>query len=738
MKKICFVVSSPTTANVFLKDHIENLSKYYEIDIIANFDKEHKEHKERKEHITRINASIDRKINLKSDLAALFYLIKLFKKNEYVSVHSVTPKAGLLAMTAAFITQIPNRIHWFTGQVWVTKKGINRKLLKFADKIINFLSTSNLVDSQSQYKFLLKNKVINNKSSVIANGSICGFDKNRFYPDSQARVATRSKLSINDNEFVILYLGRMVEDKGIFDLVQSLLLIEDNLNICLLLIGSDEEGNIDKLKNKLVNSKVKFIYIPFVNDPEKYLKAADLYCMPSYREGFGLSVIEAAACAIPTIAYDIYGISDAVSEETGVLVQVGIIADLSRAIYFLLTNPEKRKIMGQKALKRAEELFSKELVVNGLNDFYLREVGYTSSKTKSRILNISAASLTIKRFVEPFETDLSNSGFDSIYAVGRGGDENFPNNYINLPLERGPYFFKSWLKYHEMRSIIFKVNPNIIIFHTPLSVFAFLPILKTLNRHGFKLIYIARGSLDESISLPARLLWYFFDPTIWSVWNSVGVINDYLYDKCLGKNMKVKLLSLGGAPLNITHNESDWLSNEELQIGWVGRLDKDKRITDFIEVVKILKERHLLNVKGNVVGASIPGDKPEIISNLPFITFHGWQNNPWRIIGNCDLLISTSIREGYGLVPVEAGYYGIPTIAYSNHGTSKSVREIGGVLVGKLDVDGLVNQVLKWNARSTTEKIELRKQTKQRVNDLINNSNQTQDLLDLIKLAGKS
>ena len=133
MKKICFVVSSPTTANVFLKDHIENLSKYYEIDIIANFDKErkeHKEHKERKEHITRINASIDRKINLKSDLAALFYLIKLFKKNEYVSVHSVTPKAGLLAMTAAFITQIPNRIHWFTGQVWVTKKGINRKLLK--------------------------------------------------------------------------------------------------------------------------------------------------------------------------------------------------------------------------------------------------------------------------------------------------------------------------------------------------------------------------------------------------------------------------------------------------------------------------------------------------------------------------------------------------------------------------------------------------------------------------------
>jgi glycosyltransferase involved in cell wall biosynthesis len=202
--------------------------------------------------------------------------------------------------------------------------------------------------------------------------------------------------------------------------------------------------------------------------------------------------------------------------------------------------------------------------------------------------------------------------------------------------------------------------------------------------------------------------------------------------------MEVKLLSLGGAPLNLTHDESDWISHEELQIGWVGRLDKDKRITDFIEVVRILKERYLLNVKGNVIGASIPGDKPESISNLPYITFHGWQNNPWRIIGNCDLLISTSVREGYGLVPVEAGYYGIHTIAYTNHGTSKSVREIGGVLVDKLDMDSLVNEVLKWNAKNKAEKIELRKQTKQKVKDLIKKSNQTQELIELINLAGKS
>ena len=151
MKKICFVVSSPTTADVFLKDHINYLSNYYDIDLLANFGKEHKEHKE---HITRINVPIYRKINLISDFIALLSLIKLFKKNKYVSVHSITPKAGLLAMTASFIIRVPNRIHWYTGQVWLTKKGISKSLLKFADKLINFFSTSNLVDSNSQSKFL--------------------------------------------------------------------------------------------------------------------------------------------------------------------------------------------------------------------------------------------------------------------------------------------------------------------------------------------------------------------------------------------------------------------------------------------------------------------------------------------------------------------------------------------------------------------------------------------------------
>jgi hypothetical protein len=132
----------------------------------------------------------------------------------------------------------------------------------------------------------------------------------------------------------------------------------------------------------------------------------------------------------------------------------------------------------------------------------------------------------------------------------------------------------------------------------------------------------------------------------------------------------------------------------------------------------------------------VSGDKPEQISMTATVDYYGWQDDPWKVLSDCDLLISTSIREGYGLVPVEAGFYGIPTIAYKNHGTHKSVTEIGGTLVESFDLTALEEQVIRWNALSDEEKIELRKNTSKKVNELIKNSNQSKELIDLIHLAG--
>jgi glycosyltransferase involved in cell wall biosynthesis len=236
------------------------------------------------------------------------------------------------------------------------------------------------------------------------------------------------------------------------------------------------------------------------------------------------------------------------------------------------------------------------------------------------------------------------------------------------------------------------------------------------------------------------MLWFLFDPTTWGIWDGIGVTNQYLYNKCLQKNRPVILLSIGGAPLNLgkpsAKTVTSYIPREALKLGWVGRLDRDKRLSDFIELLKILSQDYSLSVEGKVIGASVPGDKPEQISSTASLDYYGWQDDPWKVLRDCDLLISTSIREGYGLVPVEAGFYGIPTIAYKNHGTLKSVTEIGGTLVESFDITALVDQVIRWKALSNEEKMAIRESTSRRVNELLKNSDQSKELIELITLAG--
>ena len=715
---------------------MKELSKFYDIDLISNFDNSEAGNSE---YFSQIQVPIFRRINLVNDIKTLIRLINIFWTKKYVSVHSVTPKAGLLSMLAAFLTRRPNRIHWYTGQVWVNKNILNRIPLKLFDKFINFLTTQNLVDSHSQFDFLKQHRVITNKSYVLANGSICGVDKNRFYPDVSKRIKIRAALNIANSDILLLFVGRIVRDKGVFSLIESLNYLKDKNNTCLLLVGSDEEDNISKLYEEGLKIGIRVIYKPFTSNPEDYVQASDIFCMPSNREGFGLSVIEAAACAVPAVAFDIYGIRDAIAHnETGLLSKLGDISGLSRSINFLIENPELRVKMGQMALARTERLFSTHLVESALKDFYFEHVGFITNESREKCLNIAAAPLTIENFVYPFDDELHAAKIDSLYA---SSFMNNPDNkkFIIFPIKRGVLFPLDWLKSLKILKKIKRINPSIIVFHSPITVFTFIPILKILKKNGYKLVYIARGSLDESESKSARLLWFFIDPTAWRIWDSIGVVNEFLYSKCIKKSRKVIMLSLGGAPpngVNLSHNViTDSYDKNKIILGWMGRLDRDKRLIDFIKVVQILHEKYRLNVEGRVVGAAIPGDKPGKIPAYEFIKYYGWQKNPWSILKNCNLLINTSIREGYGLVAVEAGYYGIPTIAYSNHGSQKSILETGGVLIEKYNLNALVEEVVKWNALSQVEKRKIQQDTKNRTHTLIGNTNQVQELLDLYELA---
>ena len=188
---IAIISSGIISINTFLKEQIKILKNKYnaKITIITNTGIDDDLYKELKNiNVKIINISFKRKPNIFIDILTLFNLSIILKKSDFDMTITITPKAGFLGNLASFLKRIPMRIHIFTGQVWVNKKGVLRFFLKLADKIICKLSTKSLVDSKSQQEFLLKENVIKSlDSDVILNGSICGVDVNKFKPNLEIK-----------------------------------------------------------------------------------------------------------------------------------------------------------------------------------------------------------------------------------------------------------------------------------------------------------------------------------------------------------------------------------------------------------------------------------------------------------------------------------------------------------------------------------------------------------------------
>lgn len=348
------------TVNSFLLEPVTLLSKYYDVYIVLNLAPN--DSLENLNGIaTIIPIKIQRNISLGLDLLVLWQLFKLFHYHKFKIVHSVTPKAGLLAMLASFFAGVDVRIHTFTGQVWVTKTGIKRIFLKQFDFLIGLLATNILVDSFSQRQFLINEKVISEKkSSVLAQGSIAGVNISRFKPDLMIRRRVRNELNISEHSILILFLGRLNFDKGVLDLANAFNCIECD-NTHLLFVGPDE-GNIkSKIENATVNCINRVHFVEFTKSPESYMAAADLLCLPSYREGFGSVIIEAAAVGIPTVGSRIYGVIDAISEnESGLLFTPHSVLELHECLNSLIRDTDYRLKLGKQAFERVQKYFTSE------------------------------------------------------------------------------------------------------------------------------------------------------------------------------------------------------------------------------------------------------------------------------------------------------------------------------------------------------------------------------------------
>ena len=368
-KKIAVVATTPKMVRYFLVYHVLCFTELYDVVVITNYADQSEILDIFPDNVKKYNIPIVRDINIFLDCKALLFLICYFYREKITLVYSISPKGGLLSMMASKFLSVPVRMHTFTGQVWFARTGVTRWLLKMMDRIISLLSTVVIVDSPSQREYLIEHKVVSHKKSlVIGNGSISGVDTKRFHPSKDVRRIIRKKVSIQNSTIVFLFVGRLKKDKGVFELINAFTNISPKNKISLWFVGDDEE---DILKNiEIIESAKQFSieFLPFTTIPEEYMQAADVFCLPSYREGFGSTIIEAAACGIPAIGSKIYGITDAIIDgETGILVEKGNVHDLASAMLELAENDYLRKKMGAYAMKVAIEKFkpdyiSKELV----------------------------------------------------------------------------------------------------------------------------------------------------------------------------------------------------------------------------------------------------------------------------------------------------------------------------------------------------------------------------------------
>jgi glycosyltransferase involved in cell wall biosynthesis len=374
MPRLCYVVSSDMTVKAFLMEHIRSAATRFDVTVVANASGA---------ALAGIPAGfirvpIERRISPLADLRALLQLIHVFRRGRFDLVHSMTPKAGLICALAGAVARVPARTHTFTGQVWATRSGVARAFLKALDRLTASLSTTVLADSASQRDFLVAEEIVPaSKIRVLCHGSVNGVDASRFRPNGAARERVRVQAGVPPHAVVFLYLGRFSRDKGLLDLARAFARTARELpEAWLMLVGPDEDGLAEELRQACGAGAQRLHICGHTAEPEQYMAAADVFALPSYREGFGSVILEAAAAGVPAIGTRIYGVADAVVEgKTGLLVPPADPDALAACMLRLAADGPLREEMGRAARERALRDFSPEDLARAMLAYYGEMVG---------------------------------------------------------------------------------------------------------------------------------------------------------------------------------------------------------------------------------------------------------------------------------------------------------------------------------------------------------------------------
>jgi glycosyltransferase involved in cell wall biosynthesis len=361
-KTLIRITTVPISLEKLLSGQLRFMNSYYKV-IGVSSDKVNLEKVQQKEGIEVYPIEMTRKITPFRDIKSVIQLYFYFKKAKPFIVHTHTPKAGIVGMLAAKFAKVPNRLHTVAGLPLLEATGIKRKILDFVEKLTYSSATKIYPNSKGLNEIIIQNKFCDkNKLKVLANGSSNGIDTSYFDANlfsEEKNDLLKAELGISKEDFVFIFVGRLVKDKGINELIQAFKKYEiEKNNIKLLLIG-DYETELDPLDAKtlaLIDSCGKIITTGFQYDVRPYLAISSCLIFPSYREGFPNVVMQAGAMSLPCIVTNINGCNEIIQERVnGLLIPVKDVEATFSAM---------KEIVENTTLFQSLKMVSREMILN--------------------------------------------------------------------------------------------------------------------------------------------------------------------------------------------------------------------------------------------------------------------------------------------------------------------------------------------------------------------------------------
>ena len=306
---------------------LKYLNKYFQVIAVASKDN-HLNNIRNREGVETKSLKMKRHISIFQDLISLFKLYIYFKKSKPQIIHSITPKAGFLSMIAGYFAKVPIRMHTFTGLIFPTKSGWMKKLLVLMDKLLCVCATHVYPEGKGVKQDLINHKITDKPLKILVNGNINGIDSDFFNPKkfNDKTFTIREELGISPHDFVFVFVGRLVGDKGINELVSAFDDLSEKIltkTIKLLLVGPFE-NQLDPLKIhtlRIIKANRNILTTGFVDDVRPFLAISNVFVFPSYREGFPNAVMQAGAMGLPSIVTNINGCNEIIKPNlNGILI----------------------------------------------------------------------------------------------------------------------------------------------------------------------------------------------------------------------------------------------------------------------------------------------------------------------------------------------------------------------------------------------------------------------------------